>query len=961
MVVNDKIKLFKISLILIGIFIVLSWGINDVSAATISPSSIYVSNQGNNSWDGCYSVWNGTSGPKATIENATQTVSNNGNIYIASGIYNENGINLNKNITIQGENQYNTIINGMNTGQIFNISQGINVNLNNLTFINGSSIFDNVSGAISNSGNLTILNCSFINNTAVNGGAIYNFNELTINNSAFVGNSVTGIGGAIYDDEYGLINVSECNFIDNSANGGAGAIMSENDFNNITNCNFEGNTAEPTGGAIICDLGSTYLTNDNFNDNNANFGGALLVDNSYVSNCSFTDNNATSYWGGGAVYSTGNNTVLNCTFTSNNALNFYGGAFYITSNTTLINDTFDNNTGEDGGAIEISTGIVFIFNCSFNLNSADNEGGAIDNCGDLNLTTSIVMNNSAYDGGAIDNYGNNANLNLTSCNLINNSATDLGGAISNLNGGLANINFNRIIGNIANTDSLIYNDDTNGSINATLNWWGSNNDPSDNVSTAVDVSPWLILTTLNTPTINPGSNTTLTVDLQHDSNNLYHDPVNGHVPDGISAIFNDDSFGNLNPITGNIIDGQVSSTYIAGTNIGTSNPTITVDNQTIPGNIVISDDLTNITVTPVSVNYNGQANLTATLTDSNGIPIANQQITFYVDGVNVGNSTTSSLGIANLEYSTIQNVGIYDISAAYTGNSVYVSNISSSSMIINLIPTQIILGSNNGLKGSTTNLNATLTDTNNTPLVGQQVTFYVNSVNVGTAITNTNGVATLSYIISINPGNYNITSLFNGNSQYSKCNSISTLEVTIPPTTTISINGGLYNTNKIVTLTMNEAGNIYYTLNGNTPTTSSTKYTNPLTITSTITLKYLAVNLAGNKSSVYTQTYTIDKVPPKVLSTSPKNLAQHISRTVTITLKFSENIKPSTDWSKIYVRDLNTGKIIKIDKIISGDTLTIKTGTKSANQWYQIYIPAAAVKDNAGNNNAITTFRYKTN
>lgn len=183
----------------------------------------------------------------------------------------------------------------------------------------------------------------------------------------------------------------------------------------------------------------------------------------------------------------------------------------------------------------------------------------------------------------------------------------------------------------------------------------------------------------------------------------------------------------------------------------------------------------------------------------------------------------------------------------------------------------------------------------------------------------------------------------------------------IKPTATANVNSGLYNTNKIVKLTMSENGTIYYTTNGATPTTSSKQYTGPIVLTSTTNLKFIAVNSANNTSIVYTKTYTIDKIPPRVISTSPKNLATNISRKATITLKFNENIKTSTYWSKIYVKDLNTGKIIAIDKIISGNVLIIKTGTKSANNWYKIYLPAAAVKDIAGNNNSITTFKYKTN
>ena len=112
----------------------------------------------------------------------------------------------------------------------------------------------------------------------------------------------------------------------------------------------------------------------------------------------------------------------------------------------------------------------------------------------------------------------------------------------------------------------------------------------------------------------------------------------------------------------------------------------------------------------------------------------------------------------------------------------------------------------------------------------------------------------------------------------------------IPPTATASPVGGFYNTTKTVTLKMSEAGTIYYTLNGIKPTTTSTKYTGPIKILKTTTLKYLAVDLAGNKSPVYTQTYIIDKIPPKVAITSPKNGATGFSRTATIAIKFSENI-----------------------------------------------------------------------
>ena len=123
----------------------------------------------------------------------------------------------------------------------------------------------------------------------------------------------------------------------------------------------------------------------------------------------------------------------------------------------------------------------------------------------------------------------------------------------------------------------------------------------------------------------------------------------------------------------------------------------------------------------------------------------------------------------------------------------------------------------------------------------------------------------------------------------------------------------------------------------------------------------MAVDKAGNKSPVYTQIYTIDKTTPKVTSTSPANGATKVSRTSTIAIKFSEKIKTSTNWSKIYMKNLKTGKLVSITTSISGNTIYIKMRLdRLPNNNYQVYIPAAAVKDSAGNNLAASySFKFK--
>jgi hypothetical protein len=182
------------------------------------------------------------------------------------------------------------------------------------------------------------------------------------------------------------------------------------------------------------------------------------------------------------------------------------------------------------------------------------------------------------------------------------------------------------------------------------------------------------------------------------------------------------------------------------------------------------------------------------------------------------------------------------------------------------------------------------------------------------------------------------------------------------PTASAKIKGGNYNVNQTVNLVMSEAGSIYYTIDGTTPTTSSKLYTDPITITSTATLKFIAIDKLGNKSPLYTEKYTIDKTAPKIASTYPKNGATRYSRTAAITIKFSESMKSGINWSKVYIKNMRTGKVAAISKSISGNTLTLKMNLRRyAYNWYQVYIPASAFKDIAGNNLAKSyVFKFKT-
>lgn len=182
------------------------------------------------------------------------------------------------------------------------------------------------------------------------------------------------------------------------------------------------------------------------------------------------------------------------------------------------------------------------------------------------------------------------------------------------------------------------------------------------------------------------------------------------------------------------------------------------------------------------------------------------------------------------------------------------------------------------------------------------------------------------------------------------------------PNATANIKPGLYNTNKIVKLTMSKGGVIYYTTNGTKPTKSSKLYKAPIKITSTTTLKFLAIDLAGNQSPLYKLVYTIDKTAPKVKSTTPTSNAKNVSITAPVTIKFTEILYKGYNYSNIYIKDLSTGKIAKTTTTISGNSLIIKTKFKEQkNNKYLVYIPKGALKDKAGNNVANYSMSFTTN
>ena len=169
-------------------------------------------------------------------------------------------------------------------------------------------------------------------------------------------------------------------------------------------------------------------------------------------------------------------------------------------------------------------------------------------------------------------------------------------------------------------------------------------------------------------------------------------------------------------------------------------------------------------------------------------------------------------------------------------------------------------------------------------------------------------------------------------------------------------------TTQTITLTSaTENANIYYTTNGDTPTSSSTKYTGPFILGNSATVKAIAYDSSNaNPSAVSSKTYTVDAVAPTLSSTTPPNGATGRGTSGTISLTFNEavsvanasgiTISPSTGvtWGTATV-DASDNK--KVNIAVSG---------LANNTQYTVNIASGAVTDVVGNAYAGSSFSFTT-
>ncbi|BDZ72111.1 right-handed parallel beta-helix repeat-containing protein [Methanobacterium petrolearium] len=319
------------------------------------------------------------------------------------------------------------------------------------------------------------------------------------------------------------------------------------------------NTLTVDGDIILVENG-TYTENIVVNKKLGIFSdGNVTVRSGTPSSPTFTINSS----GSGSViegfiitqYTSSYGILLNSTnecYISNNILTLTGGiGLHNSHNNTLSGNILDDN----------SCGIYSTHSCNNTLYS-NTVSRTVDNSGIIlsyYSTDNTIIGNDIKDNGDAGIYitghssvqvkGNNFTnntiriSNLSDVQIYNNNITSAstGTGISLSNFSSAEIHFNRITGNFS-YGLMVWKS----TVNATNNWWGTNNViysnstiPSScniwNRNGTVIYDPWLVLT-VNTSSVNSGGNASVTADLTH--NNVGSDTSSeGHIPDDVPVNF----------------------------------------------------------------------------------------------------------------------------------------------------------------------------------------------------------------------------------------------------------------------------------------------------------------------------------------------------------------------------------------------------------------------------------------
>jgi len=267
------------------------------AAGNIPPTIVYVDD------DNIVGPWDGTQDhPYQYIQDGIDAVAENGTVQVYNGTYYEN-VEVDKPITLIGEDKDTTIVDGTGSGDVFYITAD-QVNLSGFTFKNGSW------GAQVQSYNNSIYNNNIIDNYYGIWTAYLAYNNTIKFNR--ISNNTFGIW---IDASYNTISD---NII--SHNLGYGLVLIGGEYNKVlrNNVTFNNKTGyEPMG--ILID----YSDNNTIKDNNIsnNFYGMEIIYGSSFNQISGNTITANEFWGLYLFDDTNGNVIFNNYFNNSNNVN----------------------------------------------------------------------------------------------------------------------------------------------------------------------------------------------------------------------------------------------------------------------------------------------------------------------------------------------------------------------------------------------------------------------------------------------------------------------------------------------------------------------------------------------------------------------------------------------------------------------------------------------------------------
>ena len=300
-----------------------------------------------------------------------------------------------------------SIIDGQDLGRIMDIRSDANVTLRDLTLRNA--------------------NTSLATNGSLNGGALQiDGGSLTLNTVTFDDNSTQTLGGAIYTIGEPIVDIDDCQFLNN--NGGSGAAIYASTGIFVRNTVFRGNNSSGRGAVYLTGTTSdSFFWDVTFDQNLATrAGGAflflgrkLVIDGLIATGNQSTGNNGGVLFVSGTAHSK-QVEIMNALFDGNKAVD--GGAISYLGSVDLLDiqhSSFINNiASDDGGALYLTGGDVVVTNDTFGGNQATGDGGAI-----YVFSAALTLRHATFSEGSA-NRGNalyvGGSSSISSAELANN-------------------------------------------------------------------------------------------------------------------------------------------------------------------------------------------------------------------------------------------------------------------------------------------------------------------------------------------------------------------------------------------------------------------------------------------------------------------------------------------------------------------------------------------------------------